>query len=250
MRKFFLPMALILGAIAPAAWAANISSCRTITEPGSYELSRNLQANGTCLFVSAKNVIIDLGGHLIRGNGTGKGVTDDGSNQAFQSSVTVRNGSISNFFAGVDLDGTANAVVENLTVHDNVALGIGVKNGRVESNVVFDNGNLGIEAGAESIVTGNTVEKSSQIGISTGAGSTVTHNVVSASGADGIAVREGSLVRGNTTSKSGRNGIAVLSCPALVTGNAFSANNAAHEANAGGITLLGSGCLVRNNVSF
>jgi hypothetical protein len=101
MRKFFLPAALTLTALAPAAWAVNVSSCRTITEPGSYELSRNLEANGNCLFISAKNVIVDLNGHTIRGNGTGKGVTDDGSNEAFQSSVTLRNGFISNFSAGI-----------------------------------------------------------------------------------------------------------------------------------------------------
>jgi hypothetical protein len=75
----FFPIALALGAIIlgpwPSARAQNtqdgpieIEKCRTIDEPGSYKLVRNLTApaNADCLVIITDNVTVDLAGFSIK----------------------------------------------------------------------------------------------------------------------------------------------------------------------------------------
>jgi hypothetical protein len=91
---------LALGLSASAREAAavtNIDSCHTITQSGSFKLTKNLQANGTCLIVAADFVTIDLNGHTITGNGTGTGIGDDIGDAQSHSGTVVRNGTITNF---------------------------------------------------------------------------------------------------------------------------------------------------------
>src|SRR5262249_46179573 len=48
-----------------------LSSCKSLTTPGSYVLTGNLSAVGDCLVVAADFVTIDLAGFSVTGNGTG-----------------------------------------------------------------------------------------------------------------------------------------------------------------------------------
>jgi hypothetical protein len=67
-----------IGTISPPAHAENISTCPiTVSASGVYTVTKNLTATGTCITITAAaNVVIDLHGHTITGNGTGNGITD------------------------------------------------------------------------------------------------------------------------------------------------------------------------------
>lgn len=124
---------------------------------------------GPALVVVADGVVLDLGGHTVAGPDVGPesaGIVLRGVR-----GVTVRNGTVQGFHAGVVIDGGAANVVENLTVQDNIGfhhgdLGDGIViNGscenRIVANVVRRNGpfsgiSLGPGAQANEIV-GNTV---------------------------------------------------------------------------------------------
>ena len=57
-----------------AARETKITTCQTISQPGSYELANNLTATGDCLVITADGVTIDLAGFSIVGsNTTGRG---------------------------------------------------------------------------------------------------------------------------------------------------------------------------------
>lgn len=67
-------LTLAVGALAQPAWAVtNIETCRTITGPGCFQLTKNLNATGNCIVIAASDVSLDLRGHTIKGNDTGTG---------------------------------------------------------------------------------------------------------------------------------------------------------------------------------
>lgn len=68
----------------------NIGVCGIISEPGSYLLTKNLNAIGDGLTVTADYVTIDLAGFTIFGDGTGAGIKGDGTRLA----ITMRDGTI------------------------------------------------------------------------------------------------------------------------------------------------------------
>src|SRR6266478_4610503 len=76
---------LLLGmaAISPAAYAdGTISACpTTVTGPGTWTVTKDLTATGTCITINGNGVAIDLHGHTITDLGTGAdfGITDAGS---------------------------------------------------------------------------------------------------------------------------------------------------------------------------
>jgi hypothetical protein len=104
-------IAFALGAtiLAPGVGAqpTQISSCQTISDPGSYALVNNLSTSGgDCLVITASFVTINLAGFTISGGGengsTGiKAAPTSGTLQG----IAVRNGSITNFDTGVHLGG-------------------------------------------------------------------------------------------------------------------------------------------------
>ncbi len=139
----------LAGAVSAAP--KSITSCKTIDEPGSYLVTRNLTGSGICLYVDADDVAIDLGGYVLRGNGTGDGVTAN----AYRKGITVRNGTVTNFNSGVSLFGTG-SIVEQVRAHDNTSYGIIVGNGAlVKSSIASDNGDDGIFADPSSLITGS-----------------------------------------------------------------------------------------------
>jgi Periplasmic copper-binding protein (NosD) len=222
IARIYLAAALtIIGTFAAEAQAAgptDIHACGTITAPGSYVLTRNLTTTGNCLRVSANNVTIDFDGFVITGDGTGDGVAVDAT------SVTLRNGTITKFIAGIALtsfsllDVTGN-VVERMRVSDNLAFGIGGGSAVVRDSVFTGNGNTAIALNDGSIVTGN--------------------RVVGNKG--GIAIQRGSRAEGNVILSNALSGL-VVDCPSLVLGNT-SVDNSLN------LFLLDTGCTVDHNVA-
>src|SRR5690349_9570108 len=129
MRRAVQIFTLALGAIILAAHGGaqaqeggpiKIEKCQTINKPGSYRLVNNLtfftsgHSAGTCLPITADFVTIDLAGFTISRQPVGFGGTAIAAGDNL-SGITVRNGSISGFFIGVDLRGQA-SIVEGLRV--------------------------------------------------------------------------------------------------------------------------------------
>ena len=172
----------------------------TISEPGSYRLSSNLNTGGQSgIVILVSDVTIDLNGFSIRGNaGLRVGIFADNRINHNLVGIVIRNGTISNFRDGIDLGLSTQSIVERIGVHDNESFGILVgENSTVTGNTASGNGRAGISVGNSSTVTGNTA----------------SNNFV------GIEVQRDSTVSGNTASGNvGQEGIG-LECPVNLLGN-------------------------------
>jgi hypothetical protein len=239
MKKLLLAALLALVASGAQAQDATekgpieIKRCQTISASGSYKLVDNLtiKAAATCLPITANGVTIDLAGFSISGptaSASSAGVIATAIAAGDKSSgITVRNGSITGFFDGVNLAGQG-SIVEGLRVFTGFAVGI-VANGIVKGNTVLDfsggpgNG-IGIEA--TGIITGNFVSGSRIAGIEAGQGSTVIGNTATGNfGALGAGI--------------------VVACPSNVSDNT-AVNNGPAGPN---LLLNGQGCNNTNNVA-
>lgn len=152
--------AVLLGAsaLAPEALAnpKKINRCQTITEPGTYALARNLHASGDCLVIAADFVTLDLMGFVVMGpgNGTGSGVTTDGTQEVARQGLVVRNGTVTGFEEGVGLEFSRSSAIERIRAthnHFGIVAGPG---SLVTDNVANDNA-VGFVVVCRSNVRGN-----------------------------------------------------------------------------------------------
>ena len=137
---------LLIGGLCGRAGAVitnPISACGTLSSPGVYFLTGNLSATGDCLVIAADNVAIDLKGKTITGNGTGSGITDDGSFRGFS---IIANGKIRNFNRGINLASSGEGIVSNLDSSKNVEDGIFIADccNTLDSVTANSNGGTGI----------------------------------------------------------------------------------------------------------
>lgn len=185
-------VALIVSSIAimapGKAEAVSIGNCQTITQPGSYQLFRNLPGpqgllpSGDCIVIAADNVTLDLQGHRLTGPGNRFAISD---NDVPRTAIVVRNGTIANFGVGVSLTGTLGGTVEKIHTVNVSGNGILVgPNFIVRDNVIAGGDTVAIGAGDGSIVTGNIVRDVSgppccaALGaISAGPGAVISGNV-------------------------------------------------------------------------
>lgn len=185
---------------------------------------------GDGVVVGADNVTLNLGGHRVFGtDGPGDG-TAAGVRLADRSGVRVLNGTISDFDAGVLLDGGSGNTLTNLTVRDNVGpedyenalLGDGIilfhsADNRILNNVVVRNGIfdgigvLGVDSHANTI-RGNRVEENVGTTQAPGAGTGII--VSNFFGFDhprrGEAIRDNDIIS-NTVRKNYNSGISTIS---------------------------------------
>ncbi len=83
--------------VLPSLSVYPLSSCGTITRPGSYELSQDLLAQGgTCMSIDTSNVVLSCNGHSIRGAGSGSAFI-----VGRESNVSISNCTASNFAIGI-----------------------------------------------------------------------------------------------------------------------------------------------------
>ena len=211
-KYWTLAASVVLGLSAIAAEAQGpglISSCQPITQPGSYFLTRNLTATGSCLTIQANFVTLDLGGFVITGNGTGSGIAATPIQ-----AITVRNGTVTNFSIGVNFKSAHDATIERLRVIGNSSGGILIQEpgATVKDSLAADNGGFGgidVFLGAPSLVTGS-VSRNNSTGIITGSGTSLIGNSVGSNTGAGISVICPSLVLGNTVTSNG--------LPVVITG--------------------------------
>ena len=229
-----------LAAFATAAVATDkINQCKTITQSGSYVVTKNLNANGDCLVIQADFVTIDLDGFVLEGNGTGGGITDLG---AFTNvGVTVRNGTVSNFFNGVSLTASTAGVVERITSVGNTNVGIVLVSGIVRDSIATGNvNNSGISVGPRSLVTGSN-STNNDVGIVTNIGSTLIGNTVGVNIRHGIVMSGHGTIVNNTSNNNPQLGIHA-ECPSAVIGNTAVGNGT-------NLSLVGAGCASDHNAA-
>jgi hypothetical protein len=145
----------VLGLVGVAsAGPKTITSCKTIDEPGSYLVTKNLTANGDCLKVAVAGVTIDLGGWVLTGNGTGVGIQDL---YAGAQATVVRNGMVRGFDDGIALS-QGNNIIEHVRVLNSASVGISVGPGSlVKNSVVSNSATFGIGLSCPASAIGNTV---------------------------------------------------------------------------------------------
>ena len=183
--------------------------------------SITLEADLVCtsapgLIVAADNITVDLGGFTI----SGEGDAAMGPGIVFRnvSGSTVQKGTITNFGAGVAINGGANNVVQNVTASGNIGLaggdfGDGIvvtdsSDNRIEGNTVANNGPFSgislVGACTANQVLGNTVTDNNMLPGAPAAGRQAMGIRVEGPAADN------NRIVGNTVTGSGADGIVVL----------------------------------------
>lgn len=88
----------------------NISRCGTLNFAGTYTLTGDLSATGTCFITTVGGVVIDGGNHTLTGDGTGIAIDARGQSEgAGGYAVTARNITFANFPTSVDSSGAGNS---------------------------------------------------------------------------------------------------------------------------------------------
>ena len=233
-----------------------------ITVQGVYCFTGDLttaQLSGNIIDIQTNNVIIDLNGHKLGGQGAGVGTQAIGIHALDRRNISVKNGTVRGFYLGVGLQdssltyiNSSGHVIEGLRADFNTALGIAVwgTGNIVRNNQVVSTG-------------GSTVNPtSSVVGITAqGPAARVLNNDVIATGpatgavnAIGVGVKfaAGSVVEGNriantTCPSCNAVGIYVDSSDATAV-SANRVSNASAAAGSTGVYLTGSAdALVSDN---
>lgn len=245
-----------------------------ISQPGSYYLTANLagEAGKAGIEIAADNVTLDLNGFTVSNAGT-NGITATTANQT---NTVIRNGTVQlSAQDGIDLNGSTNARVENVTSTFNVGFGIEVGNratvvrclarangnhGITASNecLISDcvssvnvnagtNNPRGIVAGFRSVVSRCVVNDNEGNGIVVGIACRVTDCTSSGSSFTGIVAGQGSVISGcisqsNTTGFSADFGSTYVACTARDnSGSGFSVN---------GSSIATDCTALNNNIGF
>src|SRR6266436_220658 len=130
---------LAIAAISPGAYAdGTISACpTTVTGPGTWTVTKDLTATGTCITINGNGVAIDLHGHTITDLGTtglDYGIKDAGSCSPCQQNIIIANGTIKGFVIGIGLDDTEYAMIANMNVIGSRSWGIRLRGHAVVSD--------------------------------------------------------------------------------------------------------------------
>jgi hypothetical protein len=199
----------------------SIYACTVITKPGSYVLAKNITATQrdlrtvpnrvpACIVIVADFVSLDLHGYTI----TGPGWTDVGpfgisvtgnANDKWPSATHIRNGCVTNFERGINVEGLGHTVDGVRVYGNNVGLMLDGDDHRVKDAVAISNG-TGIICWSW---RGLSVEQS-QISGNFGTGISLWH--------DQGNMNLGSRIVGNTVVGNGEYGIHAP-CPSLILQN-------------------------------
>jgi parallel beta-helix repeat protein len=272
----------VLAALATMTWVSGaaavipLAACGILNQTSqTYNVTADLHASGgDCLVVAANRITINLQGHaIIQDSPTpfGAGITDGGIPRDV---TVVKNGSITGFVFGIELDSSTRNEVRNVTVHSNTLDGISVgdnslvkdceavDNGldailggdgirgkdrvQVQGCDASGNGANGIHVANRCLVTLSTASENFEDGIATGGFCTVSRNTASDNDDDGIDVGHGgefdgsrSLVTLNRVDDNVDNGVRVR-CPSTFTNNVASGNFLDYSPD-------GAGCIDINN---
>ena len=247
MNRMTLLTLTALLALAPAALAAGatpeptpITTCGKLGK-GSYVLVNNLNAAGHCLTLQGNFITIDLNGFTITGNGTGSAIRL-GTGLSLRA-ITIRDGGITDFLVGIDLEGASEVLVERMRVVNNESHGILLGTHAIaRDNIAEENGGMGFVLGNGGQATGNTAGNNGQRGFTLFSTSIAIGNIAHRNAFDGIGAGEASTIVNNTVTGNEEAGLEVT-CPSTVTGNTAVGNNG------GNIVTAGAGCHTSHNAA-
>jgi hypothetical protein len=197
----------------------------TISTPGSYYLTEDVNTTSVAITIDANDVTIDLMGYTLKGPDSG---TTYGINILDKQNIEIRNGTMRDFTIAI-YNGTASnnekyIRIVDLRVVSNTRHGIYLsgQNQLVRNCTVTDNGtsataSIAIVVGSHSTITGNTVCNNGYAstgivyGIETGDRCIVTDNIVTKNGVSvtaagwvyGIKVGNSCKVTGNLSCDNG-----------------------------------------------
>ena len=222
---------LILACASSARADTAVSSCGTLSSPGTYFLTTNLTSSGTCLIVTSEGVAIDLKGHTITGDGSGDGISD--GDVGFESMAIV-NGKIRNFNRGVGLGESCCVVIANLDSSNNTGDGIVIGNccSILDSVKANSNGGNGIVA-SDCCYTINQVQANNNggggiVAAANGCCTTVSNSTVTGNGGTGV-FEQGccSFLVKSTVKNNGADGVDMDDCCNFVVNSTVSGNGGA-----------------------
>ena len=181
-----------------------------------------LDCLGDGLVIGADGITLDLDGHTIVGTGVGYGILNNGFD-----SVTITNGTIQEFVAGVQLgSGTARNIVSQLTLQLNELAGVeminaddGTDGNTVRQNTIAGNG------GGVALLSGTQ-------------NALVTNNVFSGSSGESISIVSSSANRIEGNQISGSSDVSVMLEGA--SGNTVIGNSVLGSADSSIVVHLGS----------
>lgn len=229
--KVALVVVTVLGVLPVVAGAgagvagANPALCGMVVSSNTTLTSDVGPCDGTGIIVGANNIVLDLGGHRVFARdevgGEGEGILLQG-----RSGVTVRNGTVQYFDAGVVILGGSGNTIFNVRALDNVGNagtdygdGIAVfssSRNRIANVTALRNGPYGgidlIANSDDNVIEGSTSSNNTIIN------SQVHHGGVGTMEDDGIRLEafglsnapDRNVVRGNTVTGNGLDGIAVF----------------------------------------
>ena len=231
----------------------------TISQEGSYYLTKNLDTAGNGISVGSSNVTVDLNGFTIEGTG-GSGA---GIDATARDRVVVKNGMVRGFpLLGIKLGNYG--VVERVVSSFNGQAGINIEaRGSVTHCTSVSNGGIGISVGNGSSVLDSITEDNTGIGISCenslvarclsrtngGAGiaanaSQVADSMSSLNTGAGITATDDCHIERNTVTKNGNSGDAA---GILVTGTRTLVQKNQVSGNDRGLEITGTANVVREN---
>ncbi len=188
-----------------------------ISQPGAYFLSANHLGDGanTVIEVRASDVVIDLRGFAILGDGLFAGTGSYGIDTVGGvNNVTVRNGSIATFGdssgGGVRLNGEGNRV-EDVRVVTTQGSGIRTGGNSIVLRSVVYNAGSGISAGFASVLRDCAVQSAAGNGYTLDSGCVVENCTADQNGNDGFSASEGVVIEGCASSRNGDDGYDLFS---------------------------------------
>jgi parallel beta-helix repeat protein len=234
-----------LALAAPGAAKPALQCGDTLTH--SVTLTRNLtNCPDQGLAIGADGITVDLNGHTIDGTVTQPAGCDRppfgpaGITNAGYDRVTIKNGTLQQFFAGVfagtETTGMSNSTLRDLTARDNSFAGIAMlgryghnDGNRIVHNHTFGNGCSG-----------------SGIALNAGRGNLIAHNRSHDNGGGiGLCCSQDNIVRDNVVTHNAENGIAIC-CDG--SANLIERNEVTENVNNGIIVFVNAeGTLIRRN---
>ena len=246
MRSRSIVLAGVLGALslvaavpgAGAKGATPITSCGQTVTTNAF-LAQDLSCSGQSgVVVGAPNIIIDLKGHALTGDGTDYGVDDTGGFDG----AKVENGVVRAFFDGVLLNADG-VVVSNLVASGNSAKGIAIggAGARVESSIADGNVGYGIDIlGPSARVRSSSASGNGSAGIQIlGPSAQVSSATVTGNGGGIVVAGASARVKSSTVSGNRGVGIEVNGDAARVGGNRADGNGFGSSFAALGIHVYG-----------
>jgi large repetitive protein len=208
-----------------ARGGAPITACGQMVITDAF-LTGSLKCPGTDgVVVGASGITIDLNGFTLGGFGTNYGIDDAGGYDG----VTVENGVVRQFLAGVIASSADKVEISNLIGSGNVRIGIQVLGASttVRSSTASGNGVNGVDIlGASATVQSSTASANGAYGLRvTGLSGSVKSSTASGNALDGIHVTgPGAKVQSSEASSNRGHGIFVSGDAAQIKGNRTEAN--------------------------